>query len=118
MKIRYILGRSGRGKTNLILDEIKRRLEAGVDYKLILLVPEQFTLQGELDLIKKLDRDGIIDVEVLSFQRLAYKVFNEVGGLKRTGINELGKLTIFRRLLDEHSKELRIFQKSYAREGL
>ena len=72
--IRYIFGRAGTGKTHLVFEEIKKRLESTEHKKLILIVPEQFTLQAERDLIEKLDLPGMIDVEVLSFTRLAYNV--------------------------------------------
>jgi len=117
MEIKYILGRSGVGKTHHILQEIKQRIEARAENPLILLVPEQFTLQSERDLIEKLDLDGIMQVEVLSFSRLAHRVFNEVGGLTRIHINDMGKNMVIRKLLEEHGKELNIYQKASKQEG-
>ncbi|MBF8982559.1 helicase-exonuclease AddAB subunit AddB [Lutibacter sp. B2] len=115
--IRYIFGRSGTGKTHLVLEEIKKRLESTEHKKLILIVPEQFTLQAERDLIEKLDLPGIIDVEVLSFTRLAYNVLNEVGGITRIHINEQGKNMVLRKIIDEIEKELTIYQKASHQEG-
>lgn len=117
MKIRYILGRAGTGKTHLIFKEIKERLKKNEEYKLILLVPEQFTLQTEYDLITKTNLQGIMRIEVLSFERLAHKVFDQVGGLKRIDINELGKIMILRRLFDKYGSELSLYQKAYRQEG-
>ncbi|MDI9476546.1 MAG: helicase-exonuclease AddAB subunit AddB [Natronincolaceae bacterium] len=109
MAIRYIFGRAGSGKSYLVLEEIKKRLEEEGDNKLILLVPEQFTLQAERDLIGKQELEGIMRAEVLSFTRLAYRVFNEAGGLTRVPINELGKNMVLRKIADESSKELSIY---------
>ncbi|KNF09410.1 ATP-dependent helicase/deoxyribonuclease subunit B [Gottschalkia purinilytica] len=117
MKLRYILGRSGVGKTHRVLQEIKYRLEENDTNKLILLVPEQFTLQAEADLISKMNLDGIMRVEVLSFQRLGYKVLNEVGGIKKSTINELGKIMILRKLFEENSGNLSVFKKGFNQEG-
>ncbi|MDD2503938.1 MAG: hypothetical protein PHG58_08875, partial [Clostridia bacterium] len=97
MGIRYLIGRSGSGKTMQVYQEIGDALRKGEE-RLILMVPEQFTLQAERDLIHKLNLPGILNVEVLSFTRLAHKIFNEVGGLTRTHINEQGKHMILRRL--------------------
>jgi ATP-dependent helicase/nuclease subunit B len=87
--IRYFLGRTGSGKSYRTMQEIVADLKKDSDYPLILLVPEQFTLQAERDLIEKMDLPGIMRVEVLSFTRLAFRVFNEVGGYpdnyQRTG---------------------------------
>lgn len=109
MGIRYITGRSGSGKTMQVYQEIKEALTQGGS-RLILMVPEQFTLQAERDLIHTLNLPGILDVEVLSFSRLAHKVFNEVGGLTKTHINEQGKHMILRRLLDDLREQLTVYK--------
>ncbi|MGV8147126.1 MAG: helicase-exonuclease AddAB subunit AddB [Alkaliphilus sp.] len=117
MKIKYIIGRSGAGKTHHIISEINERINATAENNLILIVPEQFTLQAERDLIKKMKKEGIIQVEVLSFSRLAHKVFNEVGGLSKTHINDIGKQMILRKLLNELGEDLTIYKKAYRQEG-
>ncbi len=117
MKIRYILGRAGSGKTRRIFKEIKYKLEQSGENKLLLLVPEQFTLQTEVDLITTNELPGIMRVEVISFQRLAHKVFDEVGGLKKIDINELGKIMVLKRLFDKHAKELEVYSKTSKQQG-
>jgi len=112
MAIRYILGRSGSGKSHRILQEIKQSLQDGGDDLLILLVPEQFTLQSERDLLQKLNLPGIMRVEVLSFTRLAQRVFSEAGGLTRTLLNEQGKNMVLRKMIDEVSRNLTIYKKA------
>jgi uncharacterized coiled-coil DUF342 family protein len=107
--IHYITGRSGSGKTIQVYREIGEAVQNG-ESRLILMVPEQFTLQAERDLIYKLNLPGILDVEVLSFSRLAHKVFNEVGGLTRTYINEQGRHMILRRLLDDLREQLTLYK--------
>lgn len=117
MELRFILGRAGSGKTYQIFKEIKDRILNGANNKLILLVPEQFTLQTEYDIITKMDMPGIIDLEILSFERLTYKVFNQVGGLKKIEINELGKTMILRRLFEKYSKDLILYNKASKQDG-
>jgi ATP-dependent helicase/nuclease subunit B len=107
--IHYITGRSGSGKTMQVYREIREALDQGGS-RLILMVPEQFTLQAERDLIHKLNLPGLMDVEVLSFSRLAHKVFNEVGGLTRIHINDQGKHMILRKLLDGLRDRLTIYK--------
>ncbi len=109
MGIHYITGRSGSGKTMQVYREIRRALERG-DSRLILMVPEQFTLQAERDLIRKLNLPGLLDVEVLSFSRLAHRVFNEVGGLTQIHINDQGRRMILRRLLDSCRDRLTVYK--------
>lgn len=117
MAIRYIFGRAGKGKSYLALEEIKERLKEDGEGKLILLVPEQFTLQAERDLIGKQGLKGIMRAEVLSFTRLAHRVFNEVGGLTHIPINELGKNMVLRKIVDQSSKELSIYKTIARQDG-
>jgi len=70
MAVRYIVGRAGKGKTYRIFEEIKQRLQENQGEKLILLVPEQYTLQAERDLLEHLQVPGIMKVEVLSIRRM------------------------------------------------
>ncbi|QIB26362.1 helicase-exonuclease AddAB subunit AddB [Caloranaerobacter azorensis] len=117
MELRFILGRASSGKTYQIFKEIKDRILKGTNNKLILLVPEQFTLQTEYDFITKMDMPGIIDLEILSFERLTYKVFSQVGGLKKVEVNELGKIMILRRLFEKYSKDLILYNKASKQDG-
>ncbi|MBU5674943.1 helicase-exonuclease AddAB subunit AddB [Alkaliphilus sp. MSJ-5] len=117
MAIRYIFGRAGRGKSYLALEEIKERLQEEGDNKLFLFVPEQFTLQAERDLIGKQELKGIMRAEVLSFTRLAHRVFSEVGGITRVLINDLGKNMILRKIADESSKDLSIYKSIAKQDG-
>ena len=115
MGIRYLIGRSGSGKTQQVYREIGEAVKKG-ENRLILMVPEQFTLQAERDLIRKQNLPGLLDAEVLSFTRLAHKIFNEVGGLTRTHINEQGRHMILRRLLDKLNDHLTVY-KSVSRQS-
>lgn len=117
MGLRYILGRTDTGKTHLVYEEIKKELNRDEHNKLILLVPEQFTLEAEADLISKMDLDGIMRLEVLSFSRLAVSILNEVGGIKKTAIDTIGKIMILRKLFEENLDELEVFKKGFNQEG-
>lgn len=111
MNLRYIVGRAGSGKTTLIYKEILKNSKENRKKRLILLVPEQFTLQAEIDLISKMNLEGIMMVEVLSFERLVYKVLSDLGGLRTSTINELGKVMILKRLFDLNQKNLKVYQR-------
>lgn len=117
MKIRYIVGRAGKGKSHMVLREIKQKLENGPQNNLILLVPEQFKLQAERDLIYKMNLPGIIGVDILSFSTLAHKVLNEVGGLTRIYLNDQGKNMVLRKIIDESEKDLSIYRKASQQDG-
>ncbi|SDK95154.1 helicase-exonuclease AddAB subunit AddB [Natronincola ferrireducens] len=117
MGITYITGRAGAGKSHYVLSAIKERIQEGQEHPLFLMVPEQFTLQAERDLIEKQQLDGIMGAEVLSFTRLAHRVFHEVGGLTKTPINDIGKTMIIKRILDEYKEDLKIYKTTAKQEG-
>lgn len=78
--MRIVLGRAGSGKTRLCLEEIKAALDTGPEGPgLIILTPEQATLQMELELHKFLSLPGFSRAQVLSFRRLGWRVFQEAG---------------------------------------
>ena len=118
MGLRIIYGRAGSGKTRLCLNEIKSNIERGTKRPLILLVPEQFTLKAERDLITTLGTGGILGTEVLSFRRLAFRVFNEAGGIAHPHIHQAGKCMMLHSILNKTGKDFRIFSQSVVRRGL
>ncbi|MCL5038999.1 MAG: PD-(D/E)XK nuclease family protein, partial [Firmicutes bacterium] len=75
----------------------------------ILLVPEQATLQVERELIRTPDLPGFFRAQVLSFRRLAWRVFQESGGFARPHLSELGKRMALRALLERRKGELTLF---------
>jgi ATP-dependent helicase/nuclease subunit B len=117
MSLRLIYGRAGSGKTRFCLDEMKSRINADPESHLVLLVPEQFTFQAERDLVSVLKTGGILKTEVLSFRRLAHRVFNDVGGITYPHIHPAGKCMLIYRILDRMRGSFRTFGKSFEREG-
>ena len=117
MGLRFIYGRAGSGKSHYCLNEIKSRINSKTENPLILLVPEQFSLQAERNLAKTMGTGGIIKTEVLSFRRMAYRVFNEVGGITSTRINSAGKCIIVHKILENIKNNLDIFSKSACQKG-
>ncbi|HWI54059.1 MAG TPA: helicase-exonuclease AddAB subunit AddB, partial [Desulfobacteria bacterium] len=116
MSLRFIIGRAGSGKTHFIFESIKKTISESPDGPpVIFLVPEQATFQMELDVAKALG--GAVRAQVLSFRRLAHRVFLETGGAARIPIGELGKRMILRELLERNKANLRVFGKSAGRIG-
>lgn len=121
MKLQFILGGAGAGKTGYILDDIVCVAEKQQNDKIIYIVPEQFSLQSEKNLISRLKRnDGqvagaALKVQVLSFRRLAYHVFSEIGGGEY--FDDVGKTMLLRKLIYERRKELRFFTRAVDKQG-
>ena len=80
MSLQFIFGNSGFGKTTTIYEKIIRESMEHPEDKFYCIVPEQFTLQTQRDFVMMHPRKGIFNIDVLSFQRLAFHVLEEVGG--------------------------------------
>ena len=117
MSVQYIIGRSGSGKTKYIFADIKNKLLEKKNATLILIVPEQFTFQTQKDLISFLNQKGIMEIEILSFQRLAFRVFEELGAPREKLLGELGRNMVLRKVIDDISEELNIYHKSVKQPG-
>lgn len=116
MKLKFILGRAGTGKTHYILEHIKKTVTLEPEGPpVILLVPEQATFQAEYTLAGKIG--GTVRSQVLSFRRLAHRVLLETGGAAKVPIGELGKRMVLRELLERYHTELKLFSKSAGRTG-
>ncbi len=111
MSVRYIIGRSGSGKSTVCLNEIRDRLLAPNDKEsLVLLVPEQATFKAEHALVTSPGISGFMRAQVLSFRRLAFRVMQECGGTARVHISENGKKMLLYKLLHRMKNELKVFQ--------
>ena len=117
MTIRYIIGRAGTGTDRKAIEEIGRELCNDSEQKIYLFVPEQYTLQAERNLIGQLKLPGIIRAEVLSFNRLAYRVLNETGGRTRVLINEQGRSMVIKKVINDIARDLSIYKKVSRQEG-
>jgi len=118
LALRFILGRAGSGKTRYCLEAIARELRETPDgAPLILLVPEQATFQMDRALVSMPGVRAAVRAQVLSFHRLAWRVFAETGGAARPHIDEVGKVMALRALLGRRRDELRVFGSIAGRAG-
>lgn len=117
MSLRIIYGRAGSGKSRFCIEDIKSSKRENPDKILILMVPEQFTLQGEKNLVRALGASGIGEAEVLSFKRLARRILDEVGGGARQHVNSAGKAMIIHSILEKSKSSFKAFGRSAGQRG-
>lgn len=117
MSLRFIYGRAGSGKSRFCLEDIKNNIREDNGDSLILLVPEQFSFQSEKNLIKVVGERNILQAEVLSFKRMAYKVFSEVGGLTKQHMDASGRAMLIYRIIDKNKGSLKVFSKAVKSQG-
>lgn len=106
--LEILAGRSGSGKTREMYLQMEQCLKAGEE-NLILLVPEQYTLEAEKELMEVLDLRGFFQLEVLGFNRLMDDLVNTSLEPDKTVITETGKGMILKRILREEKESLLAF---------
>ena len=106
MSLRFIIGNSGSGKSYRAFSYIIEEAGKHPEQMYYVIVPEQFTMQTQKTLVEMHPDGGILNIDVLSFDRLAYRVFEEVGGDTRKVLEETGKNMVLQKLVQTCQKEL------------
>lgn len=106
MSLQLYIGNSGAGKSTTLY---KKVLDEAVDnpkQRYIVLVPEQFTLQTQKDFVTMSPTHGILNIDILSFERLAYRVFQETNSMQLPVLDEIGKIFVVRKVAEEKKEDL------------
>ena len=85
--------------------------------RMLVIVPEQYTLQTEQELMDGLGLPGLFDLEVLSFSRLTERVFSQAGSDGRVRIDGRGKQLALARTLLRCQKHLKYYESAIDRQG-
>ena len=108
MSLRFIYGKSGTGKTTYCFNEIKKIADKE---KIYIITPEQFSYSAEKKLLEELE--GVsINAEVITFNRMASRVFTEVGGINDVVISKSAKAMLIYSILDKEKKNLKFIGNS------
>ena len=110
MGLRFIYGRAGTGKSTYCFNEIKNHIKN--NEKVFIITPEQFSYSAEKKLLEVLDEKSSINAEVISFNRLANRVFTEVGGLNDTLISKSAKSMLVFSILEKEKNNLQFLGNS------
>ncbi|EMT46754.1 helicase-exonuclease AddAB subunit AddB [Anoxybacillus flavithermus] len=117
MAVRFIIGRSGSGKTTICLKEMIDQLVHEPDGDpIIYIVPEQMTFQSEYTLMNA-NVKGMIRAQVLSFTRLAWRVLQETGGMSRHHLTQTGVHMLLRKIVEQQKEQLTLFKKAADKRG-
>ena len=117
MGIRFIYGRAGTGKSMYCINDIKNRLKKNESNKLIYIVPEQYTFQRETLLLKEATERALMRTQVISFKRMAYRVFEECSGRAHDRLKDSGKNMLLYKVIQESDESLEYFNKIAKEQG-
>lgn len=117
MSLQFILGNSGSGKSHYLYTKIIGESRKHPERNYIVIVPEQFTMQTQRDLVQLHPDGGIMNIDVLSFRRLAHRVFEEVGADRRSVLTETGKNLMIRKVAIQEQESLTVLGSRMNRPG-
>lgn len=117
MSLQFVLGNSGSGKTEYIYQKIVKQATEHPKKNYLVIVPEQFTMQTQKKLVELAPNHAIMNIDVLSFKRLAYRVFDELGKEDVEILEETGKNLVLRKLAREQEEHLTVLRANMNRMG-
>ncbi len=110
MSLRLIYGRAGTGKSEYCFKQISKMIQK--EDKIYMITPEQFSFTAERKLLDNITQQAVVNAEVLTFNRMAYRVINEVGGIIKTNLSKSGKAMLIYNILNSQKDKLTFLGKS------
>ncbi len=98
MSLRFYFGPSGSGKSRQLYEEILKRAGENPKQNFLVIVPDQFTMQTQKDLVTLSQSGGILNIDVLSFGRLSHRILEEVGWENVPVLDDTGKSLVLQRV--------------------
>lgn len=106
MSLRFYFGPSGSGKSHRIYEEIMQRAAQEPGRNFLIIVPDQFTMQTQKDLVMRSARGGILNIDVLSFGRLSHRILEEVGTKEMPVLDDTGKSLVLQKIAADLKEQL------------
>lgn len=117
MALQFVLGSSGSGKTEWLYRRFLELAKTEKRKMFYMIVPEQFTLQAQKGLVQMQENHAIMNIDVVSFERLAYRIFDEIGKSDLVVLEDTGKNLILRKLAEDKKEQLTTLKHQIHRMG-
>ena len=115
MSLSLIIGSSGSGKSTTLYKRIIKEAMANKDKNFLVIVPEQYTMSTQRLLVQMHPNKCIMNIDVLSFNRLAYRVFEELGAGINSVLDDTGKSLVIRKLVNSNINEIKTLRNNITR---
>lgn len=106
MSLQFYFGPSGAGKSRTLYQEIVRRASQSPKQNFLIIVPDQFTMETQKDLVLLAPQGGIMNIDVLSFGRLGHRILEEVGGQDIPVLDDTGKSLVLQKVAANLKEDL------------
>lgn len=117
MGLQFYFGGSGAGKSRQLHEEIAAWAKKDEECNFLFLVPDQFTMQTQIDLVNASECGGIMNIDVLSFGRLAHRIFEETGYGSKPVLDDTGKSLVLRKVAAGLKDEMPVIGKNLNKIG-
>lgn len=110
--LQFVFGASGSGKTEFCIRKALEEAGKDLNHNVYYLVPEQDTLamQKRIVMHENNKGKGIINLDVLSFQRLYYASFSHRNKPVPKALDEMGKVMVLSLVAEKYNRNLLYFQ--------
>lgn len=98
-----------------ILNSVKTLNDSAKEVYIV--VPEMFTYTSEIQVMDYLDLESMINIKIISFQRMTEMVLSKDGGIKRQRIDDVGKALIIRKLMNENPDNFKLYKGMVDKDG-
>ncbi len=117
MPFTFVFGPSGSGKSHYLYRKTIHESLEHPEENYMVIVPEQFTMQTQKDLVLSHPRKGIMNIDVLSFARLAYRVFEETGEKNLPVLDDEGKNLVLKKIASDYEGRLKVLRGNIQKPG-
>lgn len=115
--LKFILGRSGTGKTTYVKNLLSGLCKSGKE-KLLIIVPDQSSFETEKSFYEILGPRDCRKIKVYGFSRLCDYIFSQTGNLRNNPIDEGSRSIIMNLALEQVQDSLELFSKQKGRRSV
>lgn len=101
----------------MLFEEIIKKSIENPNINYIVVVPEQFTMSTQKELVRLHPNHSISNIDVVSFARLAFRIMEETGRINVEVLDEIGKSLILRKVAADLEDDLTILKGNMKRIG-
>ena len=117
MALTILYGSSISVKNESLYDTILREAKKHPECSYVLLVPEQASLYTQEEMVRRAENHALMNIDVLTFNRLSYRVFEELREPGRQILDDTGQLMLLRLVVREMENELLVLRKNIRKQG-
>ena len=107
MSLQIVVGAASSGKSNRLITDLVERSLKHPEEKFFIIVPEQATLNMQLNVVRQ--TAATMNIDVVSFDRLAHVVFADLGIDAANILDDTGKVLILRQVLEDCKEDLEVY---------